>query len=167
MSHVTHKWVMSHINESCHTYEWVKLCVTWLIYIHNLTHSYVWHDSFICVAWLIHMCDMTHLCVTCLIYTHNNITHSLQDHFVRVARHTIQSIILTKPPLWWCVTCVTWLIERDMTHSLQENFGGVATGNLILPNDSWIKFKIFSEWYSKLCTMLAYVKFQILPKKST
>ena len=24
------------------------------------THSYVWHDSFICVPWLIHMCAMTH-----------------------------------------------------------------------------------------------------------
>jgi len=26
----------------------------------DMTHSYVWHDSFICVTWLIHMCDMTH-----------------------------------------------------------------------------------------------------------
>jgi len=44
--------------------------VTWLIYVHFLCacvgyingppHSYVWHDSFICVTWLIHMCDMTH-----------------------------------------------------------------------------------------------------------
>jgi len=25
-----------------------------------MTHSYVWHDLFICVTWLIHMCDMTH-----------------------------------------------------------------------------------------------------------
>jgi len=25
-----------------------------------MTHLYVWHDSFICVTWLIHMCDMTH-----------------------------------------------------------------------------------------------------------
>jgi len=25
-----------------------------------MTHSYVWHDSFICVTWLIHMCDVTH-----------------------------------------------------------------------------------------------------------
>ena len=27
----------------------------------DMTHSYVWHDSFICVTWLIHMCDMTHI----------------------------------------------------------------------------------------------------------
>jgi len=25
-----------------------------------MTHSCVWHDSSICVTWLIHMCDMTH-----------------------------------------------------------------------------------------------------------
>jgi len=75
MSHVTHtneswhtyEWVMSHIwmshvthmNESCHTYEWVIchmpsrrqmswsfICVTWLIRMCDMTHSFVWHDSF-------------------------------------------------------------------------------------------------------------------------
>ena len=25
-----------------------------------MAHSYMWHDSFICVTWLILMCDMTH-----------------------------------------------------------------------------------------------------------
>jgi len=37
-----------------HSYVWHDsfICVT--------THSYVWHDSFICVLWLIHMCAMTH-----------------------------------------------------------------------------------------------------------
>ena len=44
----TYKWVMSHQN------------VTWLIHLCNISHSYVCHDSFICVTWLIHMCDTTH-----------------------------------------------------------------------------------------------------------
>jgi len=43
--------------------------VPWLIHesrcVHlssvcDMTHTYVWHDSFICVPWLIHMCAMTH-----------------------------------------------------------------------------------------------------------
>ena len=88
-------------NESWHTYEWgtshiwmshdmcgggirswaadlhswqhltAKLRVTWLIHMCDMTHSYVWHDSFVCVTWLIHMCDMTHdsfICVTWLVY---------------------------------------------------------------------------------------------------
>jgi len=39
------------------------MCVTWLIYVCDMTHSCVWHDSFMCVTWLIHVCYMTHLCV--------------------------------------------------------------------------------------------------------
>jgi len=35
------------------------VCVTWPIHMCDMTHSYVWHDSFICVTWLICMCDMT------------------------------------------------------------------------------------------------------------
>jgi len=26
----------------------------------DMTHSYVWHDLFICVTWIIHMCDRIH-----------------------------------------------------------------------------------------------------------
>ena len=79
MSHVTRVdeschtcgWVMSHvgirhINES-RPYLWQVSCLTHvggmsLIYMrmHDMTYSYVCHDSFICVPWLIHMCDMTH-----------------------------------------------------------------------------------------------------------
>jgi len=54
-------------------------CATWLIYVCDMTHSYVWHDSgelgggpdvlivdpprkgldvSLCVTWLTHMCDM-------------------------------------------------------------------------------------------------------------
>jgi len=51
-------------------------CVTWLIHVCDVTHSYVWHDAFMshdvgcpvvailrCVTWLIHVCGMTHSCV--------------------------------------------------------------------------------------------------------
>jgi len=73
----------------------------------------VWHDSFMCVTWLIHMSDMTHLYewhdssiwVTRLIFT-CNMTHSHVWH-----------------DSFTCVwhdsfTCVTWLIHpNDMTHA--------------------------------------------------
>jgi len=54
MSHVTH------MNESCHTYEWVMahiwitrlihICLwstrgTWPTHLYTMTHLYVWHDS--------------------------------------------------------------------------------------------------------------------------
>jgi len=94
MGRVTYEWVTSRIFESCThgiahssiasvfiyfltsraTHEWIcmHLYVTRLIHICDITHSYVWHDSCICVpymwhdsciyvTWLIHMCDTTHI----------------------------------------------------------------------------------------------------------
>ena len=64
MSYVTHTNVMTpRVSRfMTHAYVWHDsfICVTWLIHMCDMTHAYVWHDSFICVAWLIHMCDMTH-----------------------------------------------------------------------------------------------------------
>jgi len=37
------------------------ICVPWLIRMCAMTHSYVCHDSFICVPWLVHTCAMTHV----------------------------------------------------------------------------------------------------------
>jgi len=36
------------------------LCVACLIHVCDMTHSYVWHVSFMCATWLIHMYDTTH-----------------------------------------------------------------------------------------------------------
>ena len=56
------------------------ICVPWLIHMCDMTHSYVWHDSFMCdmthsyVTWRIHtlrvsfICNMTHSYVTGLIH---------------------------------------------------------------------------------------------------
>ena len=84
-----------------HSYVWhdsfICACVTWLIHTCtcDVTHSYVyaWHDSFVCVrvAWLIHMC-MRDMTHSCVYVWH--------DSFI-------------------CV-CVTWLIRVctcDVTHS--------------------------------------------------
>ena len=35
----------------------------WTIHECDMTHSCVWHDSFMRVTWLIYACDMTHSCV--------------------------------------------------------------------------------------------------------
>ena len=58
--------------------------------------SYVWHDSFICVTWLIQMCDMTH-------------SYVWRDSLIRV----------TWLPWYvtWSLICVTCHIPTcDMTH---------------------------------------------------
>jgi len=88
----------------------------------DMTHSYVWHDSFICVTWLIHMCDMTHsyvwhdsfIGVTGLIHTaqHFQLSHLLYSYVTwRIHVCDVTHLI-----------CVTWLIHMyDMTHSCVSN----------------------------------------------
>jgi len=93
------------------------ICVTWMIYVCDMTHScgmthsyecvclskwclpvrmcdmthwYVWHESFMCVTWLIHVAWLIHMSVC----AYQN------DLFLSV--------------------CVTWLIHMcDMTHSYE------------------------------------------------
>jgi len=57
----THVWLW-HEAWMTHSYVWHDsfIRVIWLIYTCDMTFSYVWHDSFICVTWLIHICDMIH-----------------------------------------------------------------------------------------------------------
>ena len=97
------------ICDMTHSYVWHDsfICVTWLIHIWDMTYSYVWHDSFIRVTWLIHMCDMTHW----------NMWH---DSFI----------------------CATWLIYMcDMTH-------------LCVRYDSFI----YESWMSRICDIyVAYI----------
>ena len=73
---VTLRRVMA--KESCDSFAcvtWIFICVTWLIRMCDMTHLCMWYDSFANVTWLIHVCDMTDLylwhdsfmCVTWLL----------------------------------------------------------------------------------------------------
>jgi len=98
-----------------------------------MTHSYVWHDSFICVAWLIHMCDTTH---SRRNRTHHHrdgldmwdMTHLYMGHdsFIHVIWHilggieraiTVMALIcVTRLICYFIILCGTWLIHMcDMT----------------------------------------------------
>ena len=96
MGHVTYEWVMSHMNESCHiwmshvTYIYIKegyqaygasLAITPVVPAESLhleppePGSYLRHDSFICVTWLIRMCtpwtsrdNIIFMCNICIVF---------------------------------------------------------------------------------------------------
>ena len=83
------------------------MCVTWLIHMRDMTHSYVWRDSFICVPWLIHTCDMSY-------------SHMWHDSFICVPWLLIHMCDMTHSHAWHVsFTCVTWLVHMCamMTHS--------------------------------------------------
>jgi hypothetical protein len=82
------------------------VCVPWLIRMCDVTHSYVWHDSFVCVTWLIRICAMTHshvwhdsfVCVPWLIRT-CAMTHSYVCHDSFVCVLERRSLLLIVPRL--------------------------------------------------------------------
>jgi len=118
------------------TYSYVKrstwtipMCATWLIIFSRrvtalvlrrvplMSHSYVWHDSFICVTWLIHMCDMTHSYVwhapfvsaTWLIYKYVT--------WLIILNRRVTALVSRRVPLTWHASfvCATWLIHTCAT----------------------------------------------------
>jgi len=84
------------------SYVWYDsfICVTWLIHMCDMTHSYVCHDSFICVTWLIHMCDMTQ-------------SYVWHDSFICVT-WLIHICDRTRSYVWHdSFICVTWLVKKS------------------------------------------------------
>ena len=64
LRHDSCKWVMSHNHHYC---KWCVIynndaIVSQMTRWYKTWHIHVWHDSLICVTWLIYMCDMTHYC---------------------------------------------------------------------------------------------------------
>jgi len=96
-----------HMCDMTHAYVWHDscICVTWLMHMCDITHAYVWHDSCICVTWLVRMYNMTH-------------TYVRHDSFIFVT-WLIQICDMTHSDVWHdSFRCVTWLIQMcDMTHS--------------------------------------------------
>jgi len=120
----------------------VIICVTWLIHMCNMTHSYMWHDSFICVTRLIHTCDVTHsyirhdfgitreprqwLRATWLIDMGDMTRSTVCKDYSYVWYHLFMCVTcliytcnMTHVYVWHdSFMCVTWLIHMcDMTHS--------------------------------------------------
>ena len=55
----------SHVYSVTHSYVWhdSSMCVIWLIHACGMTHPYVWYDSFMCVPWNIRICSTTYPCM--------------------------------------------------------------------------------------------------------
>jgi len=131
-----HLWLI-HMCDMTHFF--FKMC--------DMPHSYVWHDSFTCVTWLICMWDVTHSCVfPAWVHTAPNTRHKCMDFHIHTSHihvwhytficvtwtihmyDTKNSCMcgMTRSYVWHdSFICVTWLVRMcDMTHSYvwQDSF---------------------------------------------
>jgi len=86
------------------------ICVTWLVHMCDMTHSYVWHDSLICNTWRIHTCDMTYSYVChdlfiCVIWLNQGADVKSVDGLGRTALHIAARNAVTNE------TCARVLID--------------------------------------------------------
>ena len=132
-----------------HSYVWHNwfICVTWLIHMCDMTHLYTWHDSFLYLTWLIHMCDMTHshvwhdpfMYVTWLIHK-CDMTHS---HVTRLSSYVWRDSFV----------CVTWLIYiRDVNDMLICKRHIFHVMYIFEPCHSWIQL-MRHVWHIDMCAM--------------
>jgi len=76
----------------------------------DMTHSYVWHDSFICVTWLIHMIHDSFVRVTGLI--HGNMTGLIHGYMTWL----IHMYAMTHSYVTWLIHMRHDLFIHDMSH---------------------------------------------------
>jgi len=111
--HVSFTFVLCETCESRHAFICVRsyvshdsfICMTWLIYKCDMTHPYVWHDSSICVTRLNHMCAMTHSHVYC-VRRGCHVTYTMKSGHTneRAMQHTWMSHVTHEwvmSHLWW------------------------------------------------------------------
>ena len=112
MSHVTH------MNESCHTYEWVISHIYFTAHPRTTApvRGFVWHDIFTCGSWLMYMEDMTHS------YKWHSVFKFETPSFIYVT-WLIYMCDMTHSYVWHdSLICMTWLINMcDMAHSTYCN----------------------------------------------
>ena len=114
-----------------HSFVWHDsfIWVTWPIHLCGMTRSYVWHDSFICETWLIDMGDMPHSFVW-------------QDSFIWVT-WLIQLCATTHSYAWHdSFICVPWLIQMGDLTRFYVWRDACLSATWLMPTRLWVMSRI-------------------------
>ena len=111
------------------------ICVTWLIHMYDMTHSYVKQSEllfvFMCVPWLIHMCDMTHSYVW-----HDSFICKTKRTLVCCALAWVLSRKWMSHVIHMTESCHTY--EWVMSHIWIRHVTHVTESHIILCNMTWL-----------------------------
>ena len=138
MRHITHmnEHHLTHMNKSRHTFKWAGL-IHMCDAMRHVTHMnasrmrytcespYEWHDSFICVTWLVHMCAVTDsyvwhdslICVTWCIHTRRRaIWYEYINLIVSFAEYRLfyRSLLQKRPIILRSLLVTATVVRHDM-----------------------------------------------------
>ena len=158
VSDVAVEWAMLQLNASCHTHTHTHTYHSW--YWHDQQqlcpkpslprgsrvpiHSYVWHDSFMCVTWLVHMGDTTHSYVWHVC----DMTHSYVWHVCDMTHSYVWHVCDTTHSYVWhvCDTTHSYVWHMcDMTHTFFTE-GLTSTHSCV-----WNESLICVTWLVHVC----------------
>jgi len=94
-----------------HPATYLRICVTWLIHMCDMTHAYVWRGSFVCEmkdtvhVTLMHMCDVTHSYVW-----HDSCMCDATQSYVRWKTLSMSHSCICVTWIVSCI-CVTWKVS--------------------------------------------------------
>jgi len=107
------RWVFMCVCDMSHSYVWHVSSIC-LIHMCDMSRSHAWHVSFICVTWLVHMCDMSH-------------SYVWHDYFIFVTRrvHVFDKTSwilrnMTRTPVWWEKSFDSFLISPALWQEVMD-----------------------------------------------
>jgi len=100
----------------------IQIHILWLIHMCDMTRSYVWHDSFICVTWLICVMNVWRVSFKCIYVRTSQMCGVIHSNMYTWAHHKcgVLSYIyeLTLRGTWTRPKYVTWFIQMcDVIYS--------------------------------------------------
>jgi len=126
----------------------------------EISHSYMWRVSFICVAWRMHLCDMTHPYVSTTLLLCSCFPPSLY-HWMKNYLGHIRSWIFDIPPLLYqkkifctAVAAATEWREKSETSSVITKKNGQKKKLAVAVSEEMFRLSFLihpnSKWYKKI-----------------
>ena len=106
---------------------------SWFIHMCDMTHAHVWHDSFICVTWLMtpscehHNLCLSHVCLWCNVPCQAALCDIIQASF------TCVTWLMTRSHAWhdsWLIHMCDMTHESEMAMDLRVSAGWVGLYNI-------------------------------------
>jgi len=117
-----------------------------------------WLRSFICVTWLIHMCDTDSFIVITRPIQMCDITHSYVWHYSTCVTWILHTCGMTHSHMWHdsfsCLTCLIQICDMSHSHVRHDSFICVTC---MTHSNVWHDFSTCVTWIVHMCDMSGWL----------